>query len=92
MDRNDLIRTAEKLKQVSEKSAAEFGSKREALVVLMNRKMESRPDLIDMVGLGNVEMMKDNHEPCPFPGIIPMHSPEYWSIRYFGLGLSLTQF
>ncbi len=78
MDRNDLIRTAEKLKQVSEKSAAEFGSKREALVVLMNRKMESRPDLIDMVGLGNVEMMKDNHANHArfLESIFIMHSPE----------------
>jgi len=61
MDRNDLIKTAEKLKQVSEKSAAEFGSKKEELVAMMNKKMESRADLLDMVGAGNVEMMKDNH-------------------------------
>ena len=58
MDRNDLIKTAEKLKQVSEKSAAEFGSKRENLVILINAKMEIRPDLLDMVGAENVDMMK----------------------------------
>jgi hypothetical protein len=61
MDRNDLIRTAEKLKQVSEKSAAEYTSKKDGLVDLINKKMESRADLLDMVGAGNVEMMKDNH-------------------------------
>ena len=59
MDRNDLIKTAEKLKQVSEKSAAEFGSKKDGLVAMMNKKMEARPDLLDMVSAGNVEMMKD---------------------------------
>ena len=58
MDRNDLIKTAEKLKQVSEKSATEFGSKNDGLVAMMNKKMEARPDLLDMVGAGNVEMMK----------------------------------
>lgn len=61
MDRNDLIKTAEKLKQVSVKSADEFSSKKDALVAMMNQKMEARPDLLDMVGAGNVEMMKDNH-------------------------------
>ena len=61
MNRNDLIKTAEKLKQVSEKCAAEFGSKKDGLVAMMNQKMEARTDLAHMVGVGNVEMMKDNH-------------------------------
>lgn len=61
MDRNYLIKTAEELKQVSKKSAAEFGLKKDGLVVMMNKKMEIRPDLLEMVGAGNVEMMHDNH-------------------------------
>jgi len=78
MDRNDLVKTAENLKQVSEKSAAEFSSKKENLVVMMNKKMEIRPDLLDMVGAGNVEMMKDNHANHArfLESIFNQHSPE----------------
>lgn len=78
MDRNDLVRTAEKLKQVSEKSAAEYSSKKENLVVMMNKKMEIRPDLLDMVGAGNVDMMKDNHANHArfLESIFNQHSPE----------------
>ena len=61
MNRNDLFQTAEKLKQVSEKSAAEYSAKKDHLVDLMNKKMENRADIVGMVGEGNVEMMKDNH-------------------------------
>ena len=78
MDRNDLIKTAGKLKQVSEKSTAEYSAKRDTLVALMNQKMESRPDLPDMVGNGNVEMMKDNHANHArfLESIFNQHSPE----------------
>ncbi len=78
MDRTDLIKTAEKLEQVSEKSAAEFGSKKDNLVALMNKKMESRPDLVEMVGDGNVEMMKDNHANHArfLESVFVQHSPE----------------
>lgn len=78
MDRTDLIKTAEKLKQVSVKSAAEFGSKKEMLVNLMNKKMEIRPDLLEMVGNGNVEMMKDNHANHArfLESVFVQHSPE----------------
>jgi hypothetical protein len=78
MNRNDLINTAQKLKQVSEKSAAEYNSKRDMLVDLMNKKMEKRPDLLDLVGTGNVEMMKDNHANHArfLESIFVQHSPE----------------
>lgn len=78
MDRDDLNKTAEKLQQVSEKSVREFSSKRDALVVLMNRKMESRPDLPDLIGTGNVDMMKDNHANHArfLESIFNRHSPE----------------
>ena len=78
MDRTDLIKTAEKLEQVSVKSAAEFGSKKDDLVALMNKKMESRPDLVEMVGDGNVEMMKDNHANHArfLESVFVQHSPE----------------
>lgn len=61
MNRDELINTATALKQVSAKSAAEFGAKRETLVAQINAIMTNRPDLTDMVGAGNVEMVKDNH-------------------------------
>ncbi|WP_347838323.1 hypothetical protein [uncultured Draconibacterium sp.] len=61
MNKEELIRTATKLKQVGEKQAAEYSEKREALVEIINQQMCSRPDLIAMVGEKNVEMMKDNH-------------------------------
>lgn len=61
MDKSHLLKTAEQLQQVSAQSASEFCSKRDHLIDLMNQKMLARPDLISMVGEGNVEMMKDNH-------------------------------
>ena len=78
MEKSDLVKTAGKLKQVSEKSAAEFSSKKENLVVMMNQKMEGRADLLDMVGAGNVEMMKDNHANHArfLESIFNQHSPE----------------
>lgn len=78
MNRNDLIRTAEKLQQVSTESTKEFSAKRDYLVALMNQKMESRPDLIDMVGQGNIEMMKDNHANHArfLESVFISHSPE----------------
>jgi hypothetical protein len=44
----------------------------------MNQKMESRSDLLDMVGAGNVEMMKDNHANHArfLESIFTQHSPE----------------
>ena len=78
MDRNYLIKTAEELKQVSKKSAAEFGLKKDGLVVMMNKRMEARPDLLEMVGAGNVEMMRDNHANHArfLESVFNQHSPE----------------
>lgn len=73
-----MVKSAERLKQVSERSAVEFGSKKDSLVALMNKIMETRPDLLDMVGAGNVEMMKDNHANHArfLESIFNQHSPE----------------
>ncbi len=78
MQRIDLIKTAEKLQQVSPKSTAEYSSKKDHLVDLINKKMESRADLLEMVGAGNVEMMKDNHANHArfLESIFVLHSPE----------------
>jgi hypothetical protein len=78
MNRENLFTSARKLQQVSPKSAAEFGLKREHLVDVMNKKMEMRADLLDMVGAGNVEMMRDNHANHArfLESIFVQHSPE----------------
>ncbi len=61
MNREALIKSAQSLQQVSKSCAREYSDQREFLVTLMNQKMEKRPDLVEMVGAGNVDMMKDNH-------------------------------
>lgn len=78
MNRENLFTSARKLQQVSEKSATEFGLKREHLVEVMNKKMEKRADLMDMVGNGNVEMMRDNHANHArfMESIFNQHAPE----------------
>ena len=78
MYREKLIQSAGALKQVTSSSAAEFGAKRETLVARMNLVMNSRPDLIQLVGANNVEMMKDNHANHArfIESIFVNHSPE----------------
>lgn len=73
-----LITTAAQLKQVSRASVEEYSMKKDALVALINQKMESRQDLIGLVGSGNVEMMKDNHANHArfMESIFTQHSPE----------------
>lgn len=78
MNRDDLIRSAAGLQQVSQVSASEFSAKRDRLVELLNECMLSRADLLDMVGAGNVDMMKDNHANHArfLESIINAHNPE----------------
>lgn len=78
MKRENLLVSARNLEQVSDTSAKEFGSKREHLVDLMNRKMEARADLAVMIGAGNVEMMRDNHANHArfLESIFNQHAPE----------------
>jgi hypothetical protein len=78
MNRDNLILSAQKLQQVSAKIAAEFSSKKDMLVEQMNVKMQNRPDVIDMVGADNLEMMKDNHANHArfLESIFLQHSPE----------------
>lgn len=78
MDRNELILTAQKLTQVREENASEFSSKIEHLVDLMNQRMLSRADILEMVGANNLDMMKDNHANHArfMESIFCQHSPE----------------
>lgn len=78
MERYSLIKTAETLQQVSGKSAAEYSDKRDMMVGLANKKMEERADLLELIGPGNIEMMKDNHANHArfMESIFYQHSPE----------------
>jgi hypothetical protein len=78
MDKSHLLKTAEQLQQVSAQSANEFSSNRDHLVDIMNQKMLARPDLMAMVGEGNVDMMKDNHANHArfLESIFRQHQPE----------------
>jgi hypothetical protein len=61
MNKSDLIKSAEKLQLPSQAASNEFEEKRELLAAEMNRLMTSRDDLVQLVGEGNIPMMKDNH-------------------------------
>ena len=78
MNKEHLLKTAGQLKQVSIQSVEEFSSKRDHLVSLMNQTMLARPDLLAMVGEGNVEMMNDNHANHArfLESIFKQHQPE----------------
>jgi len=61
MDNNFLLETAQQLKQVSAKTADEYHQKAEQLVSKMNTIMLERPDIENLIGANNINMMKDNH-------------------------------
>ncbi len=61
MDKKFLILSAKKLMPVSESGYNEYVKQMDRLVSIMNHKMLQRPDINDLVGENNLEMMKDNH-------------------------------
>ncbi|MFP4556541.1 MAG: hypothetical protein ACLFNU_06700 [Bacteroidales bacterium] len=61
MKKEDLLKSAEKLKQPSEKSTAEFTSKADAMTTIINNQLSQRDDILQLIGEGNVDMMYDNH-------------------------------
>ncbi len=61
MDKNHLLETANKLKQVSDYAAQEYAKKEEQLIFQMNKLMLERSDIESLVGNNNVKMMQDNH-------------------------------
>lgn len=61
MDRSQLIQSTSILQALSGPSLAEYASKRDSLIAQMNTLMLSRPDIQELVGESNIEMMKDNH-------------------------------
>lgn len=61
MTKEELLRSATKLKQPGKKASGEFSNLLEALVENMNSYMAARKDIKELVGENNLDMMKDNH-------------------------------
>jgi hypothetical protein len=61
MEKKQLLESAEKLNQVSEKTSTEYLEKSDLLISKMNALMLERPDLNSLIGENNTNMMKDNH-------------------------------
>jgi hypothetical protein len=61
MQKDKLLQTAKELQQPSAEATKEFSQKARALTEKMNTYMMNRPDVKQLVGDDNIEMMKDNH-------------------------------
>jgi hypothetical protein len=61
MSKETLLGTAKELRQPESASKNEFSEKLNLLIEKMNSLMLNRPDINELVGEGNIEMMKDNH-------------------------------
>lgn len=61
MDRNLLLESAKRLAHASTQSADEYYRKSDQLIALMNTTMLKRPDVENLVGQNNIDMMQDNH-------------------------------
>ncbi len=62
MTRDELLASAQALPPFSAAAAAEYDDQREAMVAEVNRLLLARPDLEQLVGAGNLAMMRDNHD------------------------------
>jgi hypothetical protein len=61
MDKKGLLETALQLKQVSVKTAEEYYHNADQLIAKINTLMSDRPDIDNLIGANNLNMMKDNH-------------------------------
>lgn len=61
MDKKILLTSAGNFKQVSASANSEYNINGDQLVAKMNELMLKRPDLLQLIGEGNEDMMKDNH-------------------------------
>lgn len=61
MDKNYLLETAKKLKQVSDLSIQEYTKKQELFIMQINNQMLERADLESLIGKNNTSIMQDNH-------------------------------
>jgi len=60
--REELVRFAEEIPQPSEATLEEYTDKMEVLVSGINERLIARPDLSQLIGSNNVQMMRDNHQ------------------------------
>lgn len=58
---NQLVTSASELKPAAAEVAEAYDRHREKIVLKVNQRMLERPDIIEIVGEINMEMMKDNH-------------------------------
>jgi hypothetical protein len=61
MKKEDLIKSAARLKQPSGDAVAEFVLKADAMTSELNKRLSKRPDIVQLIGEGNIDMMYDNH-------------------------------
>jgi hypothetical protein len=61
MKKEDLYKSAAKLKQPSEEAIAEFSAKADAMAIILNDRLSRRNDIVQLIGEGNLDMMCDNH-------------------------------
>ena len=62
MEKESLIKSAEKITKVSEASLKEYVEKIDLLSWKMNKVMLERKDILELIGgTENIEMMKNNH-------------------------------
>jgi hypothetical protein len=61
MEKEALLKSASKLKQPSGEAMAEFASKADAMITIINDRLSQRKDIVQLIGEGNADMMYDNH-------------------------------
>lgn len=61
MDKDRLIAKAAELTKPSTAAAGEYGERGQALASAVTSRLGSRPDLAELIGPDNVELMADNH-------------------------------
>lgn len=61
MDKQTLLKTANRLKQPGNSLAAEFSAKREEMTARCSQTIAGREDLDRLIGPGNLEMALDNN-------------------------------
>jgi len=61
MTREELIKSAAKLNQPSWEAIKEFSGKAEIMANILNERFAQRPDIVQLIGDGNLEMMQGNH-------------------------------
>ncbi len=57
MKKENLLKSAAKLKQPSGEAIAEFTSRADGMTAIINDRLSQRNDLVQLIGEGNVDMM-----------------------------------